>query len=271
MEQVYEGVQEVTLQPVDGYQEVTFNDCTKLQLHIEVDKRRNAQVFLSYTGENMELDVEINVQEGSSLQLLFWNRLHGSLHMNQQVHLGKDAQAHIGIGDLQTGSSDYDINVPLHHSGSNVKLSSACLANRKHFEATMHHQVPYTQGTMEHFAIVADQGDYFMKASGVIDSGAQESVSHQATRVLTMSEKQKSEVVPLLLIDENDVKASHATTLGQPDENQLYYLQTRGLSRKQALGLLTIGYILPICEVIQNEECKKVLQAEIEEKVIANV
>ena len=73
--------------------------------------------------------------------------------------------------------------------------------------------------------------------------------------------------LPVLLIDENEVKASHATTLGQPDENQLYYLQTRGLSRSQALGLLTLGYLLPISELFDNEEIKEKLKNEIEKKV----
>ena len=82
-----------------------------------------------------------------------------------------------------------------------------------------------------------------------------------------MSEKHNSEVLPVLLIDENEVKASHATTLGQPDENQLYYLQTRGLSRSQALGLLTLGYLLPISELFDNEEIKEKLKNEIEKKV----
>lgn len=82
-----------------------------------------------------------------------------------------------------------------------------------------------------------------------------------------MSEQHDSEVVPVLLIDENDVKASHATTLGQPDENQLYYLQTRGLSRKQALGLLTVGYIMPITELFEQEAIRNALKDEIEMKV----
>ena len=55
-----------------------------------------------------------------------------------------------------------------------------------------------------------------------IVKGAHASESHQTTRVLTLSDHHNSEVVPVLYIDENDVKASHATTLGQPDENQLY-------------------------------------------------
>ena len=120
---------------------------------------------------------------------------------------------------------------------------------------------------MENYAVVEEGGQYRMEATGKIIKGAREKNSHQKTRVLTMSERHSSEVVPVLLIDENDVKASHATTLGQPDENQLYYLQTRGLSRRQALGLLTVGYIMPITELFDQEEVRTALKDEIEMKV----
>ena len=70
-----------------------------------------------------------------------------------------------------------------------------------------------------------------------------------------------------LLIDENDVQASHATTMGQIDENQLYYLQTRGLTKTQALGLITIGYLLPIASSLDDETLQEELSAKVEKKV----
>ena len=74
-------------------------------------------------------------------------------------------------------------------------------------------------------------------------------------------------VIPLLLIDENDVKASHALTIGQPDADQLYYLQSRGLSTKQAVGLLSVGYFLPVIDLVEDEELKDSLRQEMESKV----
>ena len=71
----------------------------------------------------------------------------------------------------------------------------------------------------------------------------------------------------MLLIDENDVEASHATSLGQPDENQLYYMQSRGLSRQSAMELITLGYLLPIASKIQNEKLRDILEKQIELKV----
>lgn len=56
-------------------------------------------------------------------------------------------------------------------------------------------------------------------------------------------------------------------TLGQPDGDQLYYLQTRGLNKEMALGLLSIGYFLPIIERITNSELREEVKCRVEEKV----
>ena len=55
---------------------------------------------------------------------------------------------------------------------------------------------------MENYAVVEEGGQYRMEATGKIIKGARESTSTQKTRVLTMSERHSSEVVPVLLLDE---------------------------------------------------------------------
>ena len=106
------------------------------------------------------------------------------------------------------------------------------------------HSCPHTHAFMENYCVVEEAVKLDVEAIGNIRKGAFGSESHQKTRVLTMSEHHNAQVVPVLYIDENDVKASHAMTLGQPDEEQLYYLQSRGITREAALGLLSIDYFL---------------------------
>ena len=106
-----------------------------------------------------------------------------------------------------------------------------------------------------------------MWANGNIENGCHESQSHQKTRVLTLSKGHTAKVTPLLLIGENQVKASHALSIGQPNEEQLYYLQSRGLSKQQALGLLSIGYFMPVIHQIEDENQQILLQSEMERKV----
>lgn len=256
----------------DGNYETDIQADGFTKLNIVVDKHINASLFITYHGVKAELLVQTTLEASSHIELLHWNKMQDELSFHDTLMANKDSVAHIGYGDIEQGSTTYDMYFNLLESGSDIKVTSVSISSQqKHYQMLFDHQVPHTKAIMENFAIVRSQGNYRMEATGQIQAGAQGSESHQATRILTMAQDQKSEVIPLLLIDENEVKASHATTLGQPDENQLYYLQSRGLSRQEALGLLTIGYIMPIVEVIQNEAVKQQLVAEIEEKVMANV
>lgn len=238
------------------------------QLHIYVDERINASLLVSYSGVEASINVSAHLEQGSSLTFMIKNEIEDNSTLSLQAEVLQDASFTVALCELNTGASNADVRITLKESGAYAMLRSACIAEgEKHFDINCIHEAPYTSGYMENYAVVKESGNYRMKATGKIIKGAYESASHQTTRVLTMSPKHTSEVEPVLLIDENNVKASHATTLGQPDENQLYYLQTRGLSREQALGLLTVGYIMPITELFDNEEMNQKLKNEIEMKV----
>ena len=83
-----------------------------------------------------------------------------------------------------------------------------------------------------------------------------------------MDEQVRARVFPKLVIDENDVEASHAASVGQPDPEAIYYMRSRGLSLKETLQQMTLGYLLPIVDVIEDEEVKEQLAQNIYSKVM---
>lgn len=238
------------------------------EVHISVDKRINASVMLTYSGTDGKLDSRLTLAEGSSLTVMIKDEKTAGCTLQVSADVSRDARLILAVCELDQGNTDGRVTINLKEEGAYAMVRTACIVSgKKHFVLNCNHSSPYTTGLMENYAVVKDHGDYRMEACGKIVKGAQESASHQTTRVLTMSHQHTSEVIPLLLIDENNVKASHATTVGQPDENQLYYLQTRGLSREQALGLLTVGYIMPIAELFDDAQLNEELKNEIEMKV----
>lgn len=66
--------------------------------------------------------------------------------------------------------------------------------------------------------------------------------------------------VPSLEIDENDLKAGHASTIGRPDSEQLFYMKSRGLSENEAVQLLIKGFFDPILILLPEKERKDALQ-----------
>ena len=71
--------------------------------------------------------------------------------------------------------------------------------------------------------------------------------------ILKIGEKTLANSIPSLKIDANDVKASHGATVGQINEEHLFYLMARGLSRGEAERLIVEGFFEPIIMKIPNE------------------
>lgn len=86
-----------------------------------------------------------------------------------------------------------------------------------------------------------------------INKGAKNSDGYFASKILLFDDA-KGRSVPSLEIDENELKAGHASTVGRPDENQLFYLRSRGLTEKQASELIVTGFFEPIIALLPKTE-----------------
>jgi Fe-S cluster assembly protein SufD len=78
-----------------------------------------------------------------------------------------------------------------------------------------------------------------------VPAGAQQVESHLASHTLTLSDQARVDVVPSLEIAANDVRVGHGAAAGKLDEEQVFYLMSRGLSREQATRLLVRGFLEP--------------------------
>jgi Fe-S cluster assembly protein SufD len=87
-----------------------------------------------------------------------------------------------------------------------------------------------------------------------IPSHAQKSDAEQLNKNLLLSDDATAKTAPALEVYADDVKASHGATIGHLDEDQLFYLQSRGLSSQQAQHLLTQGFIKEIVDLFSVED-----------------
>lgn len=212
--------------------------------------------------------LDIVCKENSVVEIFLLNQ---SCHF-LQIHVSclKDSICKIAILDLQDISLTWNVLTELKEEGAQFEINSAQLCQKegkKKGNIEVCHLASHTLGQIQNFAVLGQDGFYEMRANGNILNGSIEAQSHQKTRVLTLSKGHNVNVTPLLLIGENQVKASHALSIGQPNEDQLYYLQSRGLSKSQALGLLSVGYFLPIIHMVKDTDLQEQLQKEMEEKV----
>ncbi|HSX40927.1 MAG TPA: SufD family Fe-S cluster assembly protein [Candidatus Saccharimonadales bacterium] len=89
-----------------------------------------------------------------------------------------------------------------------------------------------------------------------IKKGASGADGYFTSKILLFDDA-KGRSVPSLEIDENDLKAGHASTVGRPDKEQLFYLQSRGLSEKEAEKLIVSGFFEPILLMLPKNDQEK--------------
>jgi len=105
------------------------------------------------------------------------------------------------------------------------------------------HEAPATQGRVTVRGILRDSAQARIRGLIKIKKGAPQSRDFLEERTLLLGKNSRVEAVPELEIEEEDVTASHAASSGVVSEEDLFYLRSRGISRKRALDLIVEGFL----------------------------
>ena len=252
--------------------ELKFHDTLHLQqdqsLQICIEPRAKGNLFFILDTDASQVQVE--VKESANVKIFVYNQHKAKTSFTYDMQIKENASCTMAILDLEQAPMELKEKVTLDQEQAYFELYTAQLCgddSTKISDIEILHQTSNTTGIMHNYAVLFDRAYYEMVANGNIQKNCAQAQSHQETRVLTLGKDFKTKVIPLLLIDENDVKASHALTIGQPDENQLYYLQSRGLTPQQAMGLLSVGYFMPVIQWVDDEDLRKQLEEEMERRV----
>ncbi len=104
------------------------------------------------------------------------------------------------------------------------------------------HVAPHTRSDLLYKGSMADTARSVYYGTIRVRPGAISTDAYQANRNLTLSSKAKADTMPQLEIENNDVRCTHGATVGQIDENHLFYLQSRGIGREEAKRLIVFGF-----------------------------
>ena len=87
-----------------------------------------------------------------------------------------------------------------------------------------------------------------------IKENAPKSNGYEKQEALLLSKNAEADAIPYLEIDNNDVKCSHSSAVGQIDKDVLFYMMSRGLNKSEAKKKIVEGYFSPILELLSNQE-----------------
>jgi Fe-S cluster assembly protein SufD len=102
-----------------------------------------------------------------------------------------------------------------------------------------------------------------------IRAGAQESHTYLQTHSMMLSPKAKVDAIPSLIVETDSVSASHGGTVGEVDEQMIFYMRTRGLSRHDAIKVIVEGYFEPIVIQLEDEALEELVRDRIAAKLAA--
>ncbi|GGA42514.1 FeS cluster assembly protein SufD [Kroppenstedtia guangzhouensis] len=184
--------------------------------------------------------------------------------------VGRDADLKWIVGDLNSGKTLSDNTTHMKGSGGNARIKGITVGSgdqRSNITSTVYHWGTHTESDMTVRGVMKDQAQTILNGITKIEKGARKANGVQAEKVLMLSEEARGDANPILLIDENDVQAGHAASVGRIDPIQMFYLMSRGLTRQEAERLLIFGFVGPILETIPFESLRERITSVIERKL----
>ena len=206
------------------------------------------------------ITVEVIAQAGAQIKFSAIDRLGGNVtaYISRRGKLDDDSMIDWAIGVMNEGDVIADFDSDLFGRGSHADMKVVALSRGRQIQGIDSRVTNYgcnSIGNILQHGVILEKGTLTFNGIGHIIKGAKGADAQQESRVLMLSDKARSDANPILLIDENDVTAGHAASIGQVDPEDMYYLMSRGLDKATAERLVVRGFLgsviveIPVKEV----------------------
>ncbi len=142
-------------------------------------------------------------------------------------------------------------------SSENVEVVFGAGTQRFDTASNITHSGPNTTGHAISKGVVKDKAKAIFKGMIRIDKNAKNSRAYLAEHAMILSKDALADAIPGLEIETNEVKATHSASVAQINEEEIFYLTSRGLSEDEAKKLIIVGFFEPIVERIPVPEIAK--------------
>lgn len=210
---------------------------------------------------------EITAAAGSKVEH-FRLQFDDSAHHIANVQLDTAANATISTHSIALGGgiTRIDINGALNESGSHIDMFGLFIAREnQHIDhhTRIEHLAPHTTSNENFKGIADDNGRGVFNGKIFVKQDAQKISATQSSRNLLLSDNAEIDTKPELEIYADDVQCAHGATVGQLSENELFYLQSRGIDYSTARTMLTVAFVGDLVEGIKNETLQSLVESKI--------
>ncbi|HEL0008153.1 TPA: Fe-S cluster assembly protein SufD [Streptococcus equi subsp. zooepidemicus] len=194
------------------------------------------------------ISVEVIAQEGSQIKFSAIDRLGDQVtaYISRRGRLDRAATIDWALALMNEGNVIADFDSDLIGQGAQTDVKVVAASSGRQVQGIDTRVTNYGKHTVGHIlqhGVILERGTLTFNAIGHIIKGAKGADAQQESRVLMLSDQARSDANPILLIDENEVTAGHAASIGQVDPEDMYYLMSRGLDQETAERLVIRGFL----------------------------
>ncbi len=249
--------------------------------HLLIVAEPNSKVTVIQEGASPTLDglnvvagvVEIIVREGAQVRFVDVQRWGGNVQnfYTMRALLSKDASFQsilLGLGGAVTKSR---LDVRLNEQGARANLLGLFFGDsdqRFDYDTRQDHIAPRTESDLLFKSTLADRAS--LAWNGVVDvrKTASQASANQTSRNLLLSDQASASPTPILEISAYDVlHCSHGATVGPVDQEQIFYLQSRGIAADEAERMLVDGFFSEVLERVPSERLQRRVRAVLHSKL----
>lgn len=242
---------------------ITLEDDNNETLNIIVSENSSVKIILEIASSDVEKNnykLNLLAKPNAQVKYLLVSELNSKDALLEHYFTAeRDAKLDL-IGGFVSNVLNSKMHVDLVGQGAEVKMRAVAVSSDDHkqnIDVLIVHKAPDTYGDMTNIGIANKNGRIVLNGVEKIEKGMKHANAFQTLKGIITSDTAVVEVNPILLIDEFDVKAGHGATIGKLEEDQLYYLQSRGLSKAEAEKLIVNGFLKPIIDEIDDEPLKE--------------
>ncbi|AXF57938.1 Fe-S cluster assembly protein SufD [Salicibibacter kimchii] len=230
--------------------------------------------YVSFTEDvaNANVVTEVYGGQGSKIKYGAVDNLESGVtsYVVRRATLAKDGRIEWALGQMNEGDTISENTTFLMGDGSygDTKTVHVGRGNQKqNFTSDVVAYGKQTEGYILTHGVMKDSATSIFNGINKIEKGGTNSHSEQTGRVLMLSSKARGDANPILLIDEDEVTAGHAASVGKIDPIQMFYMKSRGLSQAEAERLIIHGFLEPVVGALPIDAVQTQVGEVIERKV----
>ena len=188
----------------------------------------------------------------------------------QSIVVERDAKVEIVVLIMPGVSCDLKMDVTLAGEGAEANIYGAYVCGGEEkvkISVDMHHDLPHCNSRQLFKGIAGGKSRVDFYGKIIVAQDAQRTESYQENHNILLSDGAKVDTKPQLEIYADDVKCSHGATIGRLNEEEQFYMRSRGISLEDAKVLQMISFIAPVLENIHDEAEREKVSADFEAQI----